>query len=451
MKKQRIWLAAVPVVLILIFINVIWLGTGKNRREYETTEETFGNPLMGYAPCAWNEEVREDVSLLYMDITWAELEPEEGKYNWEGIEKENQLERWRKEGKHIVLRFVCDVPGKEKHMDIPEWLYEKMNHAGTWYDVEFGKGFAPDYNNEQMIAYHAKAVKALGEHLGQDGLISFIELGSLGHWGEWHVNYSAGIQRLPLEAVREKYVSAWVSAFPDAMLLMRRPFSHAAVYGMGLYNDMTGDVSETDAWLREIENGGELSQTEETDGLTAMVDFWKTAPVGGEFTSSFSMEEMLETNLSKTVELIRKSHVTFLGPNIANASYSNGYETILKNMGYRIWISEAVLSHWYTGTKLEITWENDGAAPFYKDWPVWLYVTDEAGNVIEEKEIPVTLSSLLPGETIKAETYLDTRNILDLAGKQYHVSIGILDPMTGKASLRLAMTGTYKDGKNILW
>ena len=48
----------------------------------------------------------------------------------------------------------------------------------------------------------AKAVEALGEHLGKDGLISYIELGSLGHWGEWHVNYSAGIQRLPNEAVR---------------------------------------------------------------------------------------------------------------------------------------------------------------------------------------------------------------------------------------------------------
>ena len=77
--------------------------------------------------------------MLYMDITWAELEPEEGEYDWESIEKENQLSRWRKEGKHIVLRFVCDVPGKEKHMDIPKWLYEKTDHAGTWYDVEFGR------------------------------------------------------------------------------------------------------------------------------------------------------------------------------------------------------------------------------------------------------------------------------------------------------------------------
>lgn len=154
----------------------IWIFSQKNTKEYEPSDEAFGNPLMGYAPCAWNAEVREDVSLLYMDITWAELEPEEGQYNWEGIEKENQLERWREEGKHIVLRFVCDVPGSETHMDIPEWLYEKTNHAGTWYDVSFGKGFAPDYNNEIFISCHQKAVEAMGEHLGQDGLTATLSL-----------------------------------------------------------------------------------------------------------------------------------------------------------------------------------------------------------------------------------------------------------------------------------
>ena len=47
------------------------------------------------------------------------------------------------------------------------------------------------------------------------------------------------------------------------MLLMRRPFSHASEYGMGLYNDMAGHPDETEVWLREIENGGDLSQTDE--------------------------------------------------------------------------------------------------------------------------------------------------------------------------------------------
>lgn len=451
MKKRRVWIGAGIAVLSVILISVLWLCTGKNRKEYETTEEVFGNPLMGYAPCAWLGEVKEDISLLYMDITWAELEPEEGQYNWEKIEKENQIERWRKEGKHIVLRFVCDIPGNEMHMDIPEWLYEKIGYVGAWYDTALGKGFAPDYNNETLLAYHTKAVKALGEHFGQDSLISFVELGSLGHWGEWHVDYSSGIRRLPKEAVRDEYVSVWADAFPNAMLLMRRPFSHAAKYGTGLYNDMTGDASETAAWLREIENGGDLSQTDEKNALSSMPDFWKTAPVGGEFTSSTSMEEMLGTNLSQTVELIQESHVTFLGPNIAVSKYPEGYQTVLKNMGYRLWISEAVLSHRFGGTKLELTWENDGVAPFYKDWPVWVLVTDENGNMVEEKEVKMELSSILPGETIKTEIYLDTKKLSELAGKQYHVSVGIVDPMTEKANVRLAMTANYEEGENFLW
>ncbi|MEE0140436.1 MAG: DUF4832 domain-containing protein [Coprococcus sp.] len=450
LKRWRLW-CAVPVVFILLFIISIYTFSKKNVKEYERTEEVFGNPLMGYAPCAWNTTVSDDVSLLYMDITWAELEPEEGQYNWESIDKENQLSRWRKEGKHIVLRFVCDVPGQEKHMDIPEWLYEKIDHEGTWYDVEFGKGFAPDYNNEEMIRYHAKAVEALGEHLGKDGLISYIELGSLGHWGEWHVNYSAGIQRLPNEAVRKQYVVPWTGAFPDAMLLMRRPFSHASEYGMGLYNDMAGHPDETEVWLREIENGGDLSQTDEKNALISMHDFWKTAPVGGELTSSFSMEDLLETNLDQTAALIRESHTTFLGPHVANNQYLQGYHTVLKNMGYRLRISEAVLSNKLKGTKLSMTWANDGTAPFYKDWPVWVYVTDENGDTIEKKQVEMKLSSILPGESVKTEICLETKKLVDLAGKKYNIRIGVEDPMTGKENLRLAMKCRYMDGRNLLW
>ena len=450
LKRWRLW-CAVPVVFILLFIISIYTFSKKNVKEYERTEEVFGNPLMGYAPCAWNTTVSDDVSLLYMDITWAELEPEEGQYNWESIDKENQLSRWRKEGKHIVLRFVCDVPGQEKHMDIPEWLYEKIDHEGTWYDAEFGKGFAPDYNNEEMIRYHAKAVEALGEHLGKDGLISYIELGSLGHWGEWHVNYSAGIQRLPNEAVRKQYVVPWTGAFPDAMLLMRRPFSHASEYGMGLYNDMAGHPDETEVWLREIENGGDLTQTDEKNALISMHDFWKTAPVGGELTSSFSMEDLLETNLDQTAALIRESHTTFLGPHVANNQYLQGYHTVLKNMGYRLRISEAVLSNKLKGTKLSMTWANDGTAPFYKDWPVWVYVTDENGDTIEKKLVEMKLSSILPGESVKTEICLETKKLVDLAGKKYNIRIGVEDPMTGKENLRLAMKCRYMDGRNLLW
>ena len=214
---------------------------------------------------------------------------------------------------------------------------------------------------------------------------------------------------------------------------------------------MTGEPSETAAWLKEIENGGDLSQTDEVNGLSSMTDFWKTSPVGGEFTSSLSMAEMLDTSLSQTVELIQKSHTTFLGPNAASAKYLQGYETVLKNMGYRLQISEATLSLTLNGTELNLKWENDGSAPFYKNWPVWVYITDESGNSLEKKQIEINLSSVLPGETIQTDTLLDTSNLVKLAGKKYRISIGVEDPMTEKCDMRFAMQCEYKNGQNYLW
>ena len=430
---------------------MFWLSRRKTIKQYKESQTAFGNPLMGYAPSAWYNEVSEDISLLYIDITWAELEPEEGVYNWASIDEENQISRWRKEGKHLVFRFVCDIPGEEAHMDIPEWLYEKSGKAGKWYDGEYGKGFAPDYNNPTIISCHEQAVKALGEHFGQDGLISYVELGSLGHWGEWHVNYSEGIQRIPREAVRDKYILPWTEAFPDARILMRRPFASAEKYGFGLYNDMTGQPEATQSWFDWINNGGEYDQTGEKNVIVPMKDFWKTAPSGGEFTSSLSMEEMLDTNLSGTVEMIREAHTTFLGPKIPDENYVDGYKEVLKNMGYRLWISMAELKNTAKGSRLKLTWENSGVAPMYKEWPVYVYIEDESGKLVEKSRISIKISSLLPGEKATTLTALETERLNSLLEKGYRLSVGIEDPMTELPCVRFAMEALYQEGKNYLW
>ena len=430
---------------------MFWLSRRKTIKQYKESQAAFGNPLMGYVPSAWYNEVSEDISLLYMDITWAELEPEEGVYNWASIDEENQISRWRKEGKHLVFRFVCDIPGEEAHMDIPEWLYEKSGKAGKWYDGEYGKGFAPDYNNPTIISCHEQAVKALGEHFGQDGLISYVELGSLGHWGEWHVNYSEGIQRIPREAVRDKYILPWTEAFPDAMILMRRPFASAEKYGFGLYNDMTGQPEATQSWFDWINNGGEYDQTGEKNVIVPMKDFWKTAPSGGEFTSSLSMEEMLDTNLSGTVEMIREAHTTFLGPKIPDENYVDGYKEVLKNMGYRLWISMAELKNTAKGSRLKLTWENSGVAPMYKEWPVYVYIEDESGKLVEKSRISIKISSLLPGKKATTLTALETERLNSLLEKGYRLSVGIEDPMTELPCVRFAMEALYQEGKNYLW
>lgn len=411
---------------------------------FRPDQSVFGNPLMGYAPEAGSASVSDDVQLLFMNLSWRDWEPAEGVYDIDGIREEFQLERWKQEGRHIVLRFYCDYPEDEPHLDIPDWLDRAIGHDGTDYDTSYGMGFSPNYENSVLIERHAQAVRALGEAFGGDGLIAFIELGSLGHWGEWHVKYADGISRLPGPEIREEYILPWLEAFPDALILMRRPFAAAAAHGFGVYNDMIGNEAETEDWLDWIRNGGNYSQTlDPADRLVPMPEFWKTAPAGGEFTSSTGMEDLLKENLSKTLELLDASHMTFIGPKIASARWPEGYDAVLMHIGYRLAVRSAILS----GNTLTLTWENSGAAPFYMDWPVRVAVFDAENNIIEEKDPELFLPGLLPGEQKTVSVSLDS----DLTAKGVSIGVGIIDPMTGKAVVRLAMECIIRNGFAVLY
>ena len=97
------------------------------------------NPLMGFAAAADSKSTAEDEQLVYIDVTWAEWEPQEGAFDIAALEKKNNIARWRAEGKHAVLRFMCDVPGDEAPRDIPQWLYDETGD-GADYDNAYGKG-----------------------------------------------------------------------------------------------------------------------------------------------------------------------------------------------------------------------------------------------------------------------------------------------------------------------
>ena len=80
---------------------------------------------------------------------------------------------------------------------------------------------------------------------GNDDFIAYIELGGLGHWGEWHVHSDAGIRQLPRKEVRNDYIAPFQPAFPKAKILMRRPFDTGLEGDFGIYNDVFGDKSAT--------------------------------------------------------------------------------------------------------------------------------------------------------------------------------------------------------------
>ena len=61
-----------------------------------------------------------------------------------------------------MLRFVCDLPGKEAHRDIPDWLYAETGD-GMDYDIDYGRGYCPNYANAVFRKEH---------HRGRSGATS---------------------------------------------------------------------------------------------------------------------------------------------------------------------------------------------------------------------------------------------------------------------------------------
>lgn len=413
---------------------------------FEPLDIPFANPLMGLAPWANQDNILQPHTLVYADLSWRNFEPQEGLYDFATFEASNQLSRWRLEGKRVVFRFVTDFPGDENHIDIPDWLFEKTGGDGTFYDNEYGRGFIPDYANSNFMYYHHRAIKILGEHYGGDDFFAFIELGSLGHWGEWH---TYDMQLFPEEDVRNKYVLDYVEAFPDTHLLMRRPFKIADDLNFGLYNDMTGNSKATTEWLDWIDKGGSFLP-QENGGLVSMSNAWELAPIGGEQAPTVKNAEMYASELASTLLLLKQSHTTFIGPGgpydvPLDSPLQAGIDEVLSVIGYRLYISRVetpTVVRFHHSIKVKIEFSNSGIAPFYYPWKVYLYLFDEEGNIAKKDLLPIDVRRILPGQTFSISYLLPSKN---LDNGTYTIGIAIIDPLTNAPGIRLANNNERTD------
>lgn len=417
---------------------------------YSESQKPLDNPLTGYAPPAQEAEECADSRLVYIGITWDMWEPRQGEYDIEGLEETFHLKRWKEENKHAVLRFICDLPGEEGHMDIPRWLYEKTRD-GEFYDTDYGAGYAPNYGNDYFRERHSLAIQALAEYCNKDDFVAYVEIGSLGHWGEWHTNTDEGLSLLPDAQVCWQYVLDYSDHFHNARLMMRRNYVMAAEGGMGLYNDMTGHEEDTRKWLGWILEGGSFETAGADLVYQPMENFWERAPSGGEFTSAYPMEEMLTERLPDTLRMIRDTHMTFIGPKCPEGSLKDTSEarTVREELGYRYYISAVTTQYSFTQGQLDvkIIWENGGLAPLYWDWPVTMYVYNAKGELKYWETVDLKLSKLYPGTS--AETVCSIP-FTDEFRQGYQIGIGITDP-DEKEFLSLAIDTEKKGNVQLIY
>ena len=412
---------------------------------YPASDAVLMNPFVGNA--VWARDVPEHeqpFTLVYADLAWADFEPEQGLYDFAAFEKNNHFALWRAQGKKVIFRFVMDVPTKKRHRDIPEWLYAQTGKDGTAYHVKYGRGYSPNYENPILIDAHARAIAALGARYGKDPMVAFIEIGSLGHWGEWHVHDDIGI--MPPKDVREQYVRPYIEAFPNAKLMMRRPFTIAAASGMGLFNDTAGYLKSTQSWLSWIEHGADDDLSDNGADLAPMPDAWRESPIGGELATDMKDQELLGPLLTQTIDLFKLSHTSWIGPGSFSdvprgGELQGALDQVLNTIGYRLRVESCTVEEASNGAlRLTMVWKNDGVAPFYFGWQPALSITgaDSTRSIVP---FAMRLIDVQPGLDYSFSMTLPKDLLPESA---YTVSVGILDPITKEAGVALAMAVNEK-------
>lgn len=451
------------IVMVLLFMLVI-IGIGcfvflllEGRRmnrdlSFEESKKEISNPLSGYAPPAELGEVCRDFRLVYIALTWAMWEPSPGGYDIRAVESQFHIRQWKEEGKHAVLRFFCDVPGKKLHIDIPEWLYQRTGD-GEFYNISLGAGYSPDYSNTTFRKRHKRAVTALATYCAGDSFVSYVELGSLGHGGEWHTCTDEGVPPLPDREICREYALIYLEKFRHVHLLMSRNFRLADTEGLGLYNAGASVPEVTMEWLAHTRRSGRAETGGSPLACSPMKHFWEDAPAGGHLSPGENMERSRE-QLRELFSLVRNCHLTYLSTGLLFGKWKDSAQArrLERLLGYRYFISRLrirrSLNILFPGElAINMVWENSGAAPLYWDLSAVLYIFDLDGKTICMQEVDVDLHRLLPGSSEETVTYIP---VTEEMKEGYQLGVRITDP-EDRETVELAMDMELQDGVQVIY
>lgn len=389
-------------------------------------------PLVGYAPDIRSTDTGK-ASLLFLSLTWRDLEPEEGRFVFADWERRLDFSGLRRRGQRLVFRLVLDYPAFKGSPALPDWLLERV--PARPYRSPFGQGLAPDYGHAELAGAYRRLVLALGQAWGQDGLLAYVELGGLGHWGEWHQLASLG--PLPQgDFAQYFYVDPWFQVFRFCRICLRRSFAWlASDRSYNFYHDELGDLAQTRVWLDELVEGGESFDEAQLRGLG---ESGLEQVCGGEWSSKCLWAPLSPSLLAQMGCL----GLSFLGPALPqNVETASVLEACI---GYQLWLPQVKGVSSLLGTCLGLAWENQGVAAFPFDWPVYLAWETWRGER-GRSCLRVRLSQVGPGQRIWSFAWLP-RPLLTYKS----LSLSVEDPLAQKPLFIFSQKAEKGDGSLIL-
>jgi len=145
---------------------------------------------------------------LYLRLAWSYLEPEEGIFNWQVID--TIIDKYVPLGYGISFRITCKETGKfpgSVNQEVagvqyatPFWV-RKAGVKGSVAEMWGTKSWVPDWDDpvylKKLDAFH----KAFAERYDGKSWLRYVDIGSIGEWGEGHTSFSTKMPPTPDEVI----------------------------------------------------------------------------------------------------------------------------------------------------------------------------------------------------------------------------------------------------------
>lgn len=398
-----------------------------------TTHQSFNGGVPGYP----------ESTIAYFRWYWEELEPQERDYNWAMVD--SVLAGARAHGQRLATR-IMPANGRE---GVPEW-YKKTGAKGFKYIAEStqqaGKtttSWMPDFSDPLYAKYMGRLVLEFARRYDGHPDIDHIDIGSYGHWGEWHLSFVKEKENYPF-AIKKMIIDWYLDNFKKTPLVICEDaedgLEYATQNGAGWRADCMGDYGPPNNWNLMTR------YLQLPDMYPSVGEAWKTRPVA--FESCGTMESWLQAG--RDIEYIYSACLELHTSVLNNKStpippeWWPATEKFLKRMGYRLvprlirhekWLSPGDTLHF------EMEFDNIGVAPPYRAY-IPVVELRKAGRGNEKILVSVALdwdvTRWLPGR------HRETAKILLPANTdegRYLVNFALLDPFDHLPAVRLAVEG----------
>ncbi|MEK7474615.1 MAG: DUF4832 domain-containing protein [Candidatus Coatesbacteria bacterium] len=416
------------------------------------TDELLANPGIGWE--TFGQFADEDPNLAglpsgvaYFRFYWRELEPVEGRIDFARLD--GLLAHARKAGQTFAFRVMCAGTGGN-YLEVPQWLKDggcrgfEYTYGGDDEGAPGAKHWVPDMTDDRFLKAHVRLIRELGKRYDGNPTLDHVDVGTIGLWAEWHM--SGTKVAMPPAKVQRGIVEAWAAAFPKTPVIAQigseESMRLAHTLTLGWRADCLGDFGGFDAHWNHMENA-----YPQEIAATGAADLWKAAPVA--FETCWDMRKWKESgwDIRRIFDFALDQHASVINnksapipegtrPEVERAIRKLGYRLVLRRIGHAEGMIRGRMT-WF-----DLSFENVGVAPPYRNWYPAVRIDDGEGHsaVFRARE---SVRGWLPGDhavTIEAPISQTIK-----VGA-YTVYAGIVDGTTGKPVLRLANKGREPDG-----